>query len=38
MIMPSRSTLNRAFFLLSAALATASFSGTTLAEDLRLIT
>ncbi len=37
MIMPSRSTRNRAF-LLSAALATASFSGTTLAEDLRLIT
>lgn len=37
MIMPSRSTRNRAF-LLSAALATASFSGTTLAEELRLIT
>ena len=37
MIMPSRSTRNRAF-LLSAALATASFSDTTLAEELRLIT
>jgi len=37
MIMPSRSTRNRAF-LLSAALASASFSANTLAEELRLIT